>query len=801
MTDHEQFDPVCGMKVNPDQTPYKYENDRHHYAFCSAYCLECFKKDPNLFLQKNTQSIVSHEPVRETDYTCPMHPEIKQDHPGTCRECGMALESSIPHEDSHRTIYTCPMHPEIQQDSPGNCPICGMTLEPKQIEAHADHGEYREMKKRFWIGTLLTLPVLFLAMADLIPGIKEVISPVWSRFLQFILSTPVVWWAGWPFFERAWQSVLNRRLNMFSLIALGVGVAYIYSVVAFLFPHLFPSTFQHQGETPIYFDTAAVITVLVLLGQVLELKARSQTGQAIKALLGRAAKSARIVQDGQEKEVPIDQVEVGDILRVRPGDKIPVDGKIVEGKSFIDESMVSGESIPVEKIINDVVIGGTINQTGSFLMKAEKIGSATLLSRIVQMVADAQRSRAPIQSLADQVAGYFVPAVILIAVATFLIWSLFGPQPAFVYALVNAVAVLIIACPCALGLATPMSIMVGMGRGAEAGVLIKNAEALEKLEKVKTLVIDKTGTLTEGKPKLVHVIALQPEKESEVLRLAAAVEQNSEHPLASAIVQGAQERGLSLPKVEEFSSVTGGGVSGQVMGQQVLVGKLSFLQGRQIDGQALQQKAKDLQKQAQTVMFVAIGDRAAGLLTVSDPIKSSTPAAIQALHQLGLKVIMLSGDNQQTAQAVAEKLGIDQFYAGVAPQNKQEFVKQIQGKNERVAMAGDGINDAPALAAADVGIAMGTGTDVAMESADVTLVKGDLLGIVRAIHLSHAMMTNIRQNLFFAFIYNIFGVFIAAGVLYPWTGLLLNPMIAAAAMSFSSVSVIMNSLRLRRLKL
>jgi Cu+-exporting ATPase len=588
---------------------------------------------------------------------------------------------------------------------------------------------------------------------------------------------------------------------MFSLIALGVGVAYFYSLIALLFPHLFPSAFQHEGEVPVYFETAAIITVLVLLGQVLELKARSQTSQAIKALLGRAAKTARLVQNNHETDIAIEQVKVGDRLRVRPGDKVPVDGIILEGKSTIDESMVTGESIPVEKKVQDEVIGGTINQTGSFIMQAKKVGSETLLSRIVQMVAEAQRSRAPIQSLADQVSSYFVPAVVLIALAAFIIWSLVGPQPSVLYGLVNAVAVLIIACPCALGLATPMSIMVGMGRGAEAGILIKNAQALEKMEKINTLVIDKTGTLTEGKPKVMQCIAFQPERENDLLRFAAAVELPSEHPLAAAIVQAAEERGLDIPRAENFQSVTGEGVKGSVVGQEILVGKLSFLKDRQIDVSPFTEAAQEFQEKAQTVLFIAIGGKAAGLLAVNDPIKSTTSQAIHLLHQLGLKVVMLTGDNFLTARSVAQMLNIDVFFAGVAPQRKQSYVREFQGQRERVAMAGDGINDAPALAAADVGIAMGTGTDVAMESADVTLVKGDLMGIVRAIALSKAMMRNIRQNLFFAFIYNILGIFIAAGVLYPWTGLLLNPIIAALAMSFSSVSVIANALRLRRLKL
>lgn len=698
--------------------------------------------------------------------------------------------------------YTCPMHPEIVQDHPGNCPICGMTLEPKNIQSKADDSEYKDMLFRFWVGLAFSIPVLLLAMGNMLPVVNYYISPEISRWFQFLLSTPVILWAGWPFFERGWYSIVNRNLNMFSLISLGVGVAYLYSVVVFFFPQILPSSFRHDGEVALYFETAAIITVLVLLGQVLELKARSQTSQAIKALLGRAAKSARIIENGEEKEVPIDQVKINDILRVRPGDKIPVDGKITEGNSNIDESMITGEPVPVEKVAGDSIIGGTINQTGSFLMQAEKIGSETVLSRIVQMVAEAQRSRAPIQSLADTVSGYFVPIVVLIAILTFFVWALWGPQPSFIYGLVNAVGVLIIACPCALGLATPMSIMVGMGRGAEAGVLIRNAEALEKLEKVKTIIVDKTGTLTEGKPKLTQVFTLDKNMENTILKLAASVEQNSEHPLAASIVQGAKERSLSLPKVENFQSITGKGVMGKVENHEVLIGKPDFLQSKNINGIiTLQQEAQKLQGQAQTVMFIAIDGQAVGLITVSDPIKSTTSNAIQELHKLGQKIVMLTGDNEQTAQSVAKMLHIDEVQAGVAPEDKQKFVMHAKARNEFVAMAGDGINDAPALAAADVGIAMGTGTDVAMESADVTLIKGDLIGIVRAIYLSHAMMKNIRQNLFFAFIYNILSIPIAAGILYPFTGILLNPIIAALAMSLSSVSVIVNALRLRKIKL
>jgi Cu+-exporting ATPase len=790
-------DPICGMEVDSEKSSYKFSYKDKEYAFCSEYCLEKFKHNPDQFIHASVQQTTSSS----NEYTCPMHPEVKQSQPRSCPKCGMALEPKSPITTSSKIIYTCPMHPEIQQDHPGNCPICGMTLEPKTIESTPDDSEYRNMFRRFWIGSGFSIIVLFLAMGTMIPTLDRFISPHLSSLLQFILSTPVVFWCGWPLFQRGFASLVNRHLNMFSLISLGVGIAYLYSVIAYLFPSIFPETFKHHGAIPIYFETAAIITVLVLLGQVLELKARSQTSQAIKALLGRAAKSARLMKDGQEIEVAIDQVKSGDILRVKPGDKIPVDGKITEGKSSIDESMMTGEPIPVEKNIGDSVIGGTINQTGSFLMRAEKVGSETLLSRIVQMVAEAQRSRAPIQGLADKVSSYFVPAVVLIAILTFIAWTLWGPEPSLTYGLVNAVAVLIIACPCALGLATPMSIMVGMGKGAENGVLIKNAEALEKLEKVKIIIVDKTGTLTEGKPKLMQVIS-QNWKENDLLRLAASIEQSSEHPLATAIAQGAKERSIHLSQVQNFESITGGGVSGQVEGHNVLIGKSNFLQERHINGVAsLQEKAQELQKQAQTVMFVAINGQAAGLITVSDPIKSSTPEAIKQLHQLGLKLVMLSGDNEQTAQAVAKKLAIDEVHAGVGPQSKQDFVRQAQGKDGFVAMAGDGINDAPALAAADVGIAMGTGTDVAMESAEVTLVKGDLMGIIRAIHLSHAMMKNIRQNLFLAFIYNVLGIPIAAGVIYPFTGLLLNPIIAALAMSLSSVSVIVNALRLRKTKL
>jgi P-type Cu+ transporter len=701
-------------------------------------------------------------------------------------------------------IYTCPMHPQIERDHPGNCPICGMTLEPKSPAASGEeeNAELSDMTRRFWIALVLAIPVLVLAMAHVAPRTPEWVAGEWSRWIQFILSTPVVLWAGWPFFQRGWQSVRNRSLNMFTLIAMGVGVAYFYSAMVMLAPGVFPRSFAGHGKIDIYFEAAAVITVLVLLGQVLELRARSRTGGAIRALLNLAPTVARVVRDGEERDVPLEQVQRGDRLRVRPGEKIPVDGKVLEGRTSVDESMITGESIPVEKTIGDRVTGGTINQTGSILMEAEKVGAETVLSRIVEMVAQAQRSRAPIQGLADKVAGWFVPTVIAIAIITFFVWWFVGPEPRLAYAIVNAVAVLIIACPCALGLATPMSIMVGVGRGAQAGVLIKKAEAMERLEKVDTLIVDKTGTLTEGKPRLTRVVAADSISEEQLLSLAASVEQQSEHPLAASIARGAQERHVTLATVTDFQSTTGGGVIGKADGHEVLVGKPQFLRAQNVIGiEPLEAKAGELQEQGQTVMFVAVDRRAAGIIAVADPIKESSIEAIRDLHRLGIKIIMLTGDNARTAKAVAGNLGIDEVEAGVEPKRKNERVRELRARKRVVAMAGDGINDAPALAEADVGIAMGTGTDVAMESAGVTLVKGDLRGIEKAIALSRAMMRNIRQNLFFAFIYNALGIPIAAGVLYPFFGLLLNPMIAGAAMSFSSVSVIANALRLRRVKL
>jgi Cu+-exporting ATPase len=660
----------------------------------------------------------------------------------------------------------------------------------------------RDMTRRFWIGAALTLPVFVLAMAHLFSNIPAWMTSDLARWTQFAFSTPVVLWAGWPFFERAWQSIRNRSLNMFTLIAMGVGVAYFFSAIAIIVPGIFPPSFHRHGKVDIYFEAAAMITVLALLGQVLELRARSRTSAAIRALLGLAPRTARVVHNGQEVDVPLDEVKRGEIIRVRPGEKIPVDGKIIEGQSIADESMITGEAMPVEKTIGNRVIGGTVNQTGSFLMNAERVGSETVLSQIVEMVAQAQRSRAPIQGLADKISGWFVPAVIAVAAITFIAWVTLGPEPRFAYAIVNAVAVLIIACPCALGLATPMSIMVGVGRGAQAGVLIKNAEAIELMEKVDTLVVDKTGTLTEGKPRLTTIIACEWINENELLAAAAAVEQQSEHPLASAIVYAAQDRHLQLAKVTTFQSHTGGGVSGEVDGKRVSVGKSQFLKTQNIrDLGELEVEAADLQAQGQTAMFVAIDGRAAGILAVSDPVKESAPAIVERLHQSGIKIIMLTGDNERTARVVAKELGIDEVEAGVDPQRKHERVRKLRAQGHVVAMAGDGINDAPALASADVGIAMGTGTDVAMESAYITLLKGDLRGIEKAIRLSRAVMRNIRQNLFFAFIYNALGIPIAAGALYPFVAILLNPIIAGAAMSFSSVSVIVNALRLRSTKL
>jgi P-type Cu+ transporter len=718
----------------------------------------------------------------------------------------MALEPLTSVAPATRTEYVCPMHPEIVREEPGSCPICGMALDPRTVAAEKEvNPELVDMTRRFWISLVVTAPILLLAMSEMIPGrpIQHASSTRLLTWSQFALATPVALWGGWPFFQRGWVSIINRSLNMFTLIAIGTGTAYLYSVIATLFPDIFPYSFRtHSGEVAVYFEAAAVITTLVLLGQVLELRARSQTSSAIKALLGLAPKTARMLRDdGTEADVPLDRVQPDDRLRVRPGEKVPVDGIVLEGTSAVDESMVTGEPIPVEKTSGSRVTGGTVNGTGGFVMRAERVGSDTLLAQIVHMVSEAQRSRAPIQRLADVVASYFVPAVVLVAMFTFLVWGLYGPEPRMAYALVNAVAVLIIACPCALGLATPMSIMVGTGRGAMAGVLIKNAEALEVLEKVGTLVVDKTGTLTEGKPHLTSVVALPKQNEAELLRLAASLERGSEHPLAAAIVAGAQTKGLALPETEDFRSITGKGVIGTVDGRAVALGNRKLFEELTIDLGIFSERAEDLRRDGQTVMFVAIDGRPAGLLGVADPIKDSTYEAVQMLREDGIRVVMLTGDSRTTAEAVARKLGIEEVEAEVLPEQKGNVVKRLQATGRVVAMAGDGINDAPALAQAQVGIAMGTGTDVAMESAGVTLVKGDLRGIARARRLSRGTMRNIRQNLFFAFIYNALGVPLAAGVLYPMFGLLLSPMIASAAMTFSSVSVISNALRLRTLAL
>jgi P-type Cu+ transporter len=738
-------------------------------------------------------------------YTCPMHPEIEQNMPGSCPKCGMALELKTLPSITTETRYTCPMHSEVIQDQPGSCPKCGMALESQTVDADEDTTELDDMTRRFWLSALLAIPIFFSAMgAEFWPDmVNNIISPVARQWLELILSTPVVWWGGWIFFQRGWQSIVSRHLNMFTLISVGVGIAWFYSVIAVILPNLFPSSVvSESGVVPVYFEAAAVITALVLLGQVMELRARSQTNAAIKLLLGLAPKTARIVKDdGSEEDIALEHVHVGNKLRIRPGEKVPVDGEVIDGESNIDESMVTGEPIPVAKLAGNKVIGATVNGTGSLLIKAEKVGSDTLLSQIVKMVSEAQRSRAPIQRLVDSVASYFVPAVVIISIITFIVWSLWGPEPAIAFAVINAVAVLIIACPCALGLATPMSIMVGTGKGAMLGVLIKNAEALEVMEKVDTVVVDKTGTLTEGKPKLVSVTALEGFQEDTILCLAASLERASEHPLAEAIVQGTENRNITLIQTDNFQSVTGKGVTGVVDGQAIALGNLSLFQSLNIDAGNLPQQADKHRSEGQTVMLLAIDGIAAGMIGVADPIKDSTPEAIRELHHEGIRVVMLTGDSRATAEAVASKLDIDQVQADILPEQKAEVVKQLQANGFIVAMAGDGINDAPALAQAHVGIAMGTGTDVAMESAGVTLVKGDLRGIVRAIKLSRSTMKNIRQNLFFAFVYNAAGVPIAAGVLYPFFGLLLSPMIAAVAMSFSSVSVITNALRLKRIKL
>jgi P-type Cu+ transporter len=829
---NKRIDPVCGMTVDPATAAGKFDYEGETYYFCNPNCLRKFSVAPQGYLNKAPQLAAMGQPmiqlggksgsppvmataqqqlekrvIREGgEYTCPMDPEVVQTGPGACPKCGMALEPMTPASPATKTEYVCPMHPQIARDEPGSCPICGMALEPRVVTLEEEENpELKDMKRRFWVSVALTLPVLFLAMSEMIPGqpIQHAFSPRLLTFIQFALATPVVLWGGWPFFQRGWASIVNRSPNMFTLIAIGTGAAWLYSVIATFLPDIFPASFRgHGGEVAVYFEAAAVITTLVLLGQVLELRARSQTSSAIKMLLGLAPKTARIVRpNGAEEDIPLDQVHSGDLLRVRPGEKVPVDGVVIEGSSSVDESMVTGEPIPVEKTEDAKVTGGTINVAGSFVMRAERVGADTLLAQIVRMVGEAQRSRAPIQRLADAVSAWFVPAVVIIAVITFLIWAFVGPEPRMAYALVNAVAVLIIACPCALGLATPMSVMVSTGRGATAGVLIKNAEALETLEKVDTLVVDKTGTLTEGRPKLTMFANTGVVDDGTALRLAASLERSSEHPLAAAFFTAANERALKLSPASEFRSVTGKGVVGRVDGRAIALGNQSLLAELGIDIGAEAEKAGEWRERGATVIFLAVDKRLAYLFGVEDPIKESSREAIRELHEEGLRIVMFTGDNRATAEAVAQRLGIGEVIAEVLPEHKSEFVAWLQNEGRIVAMAGDGVNDAPALARAHVGIAMGAGTDVAMESAGVTLVQGDLRGIVRAIKLSRATMRNIRQNLFFAFVYNALGVPIAAGALYPITGLLLSPMIASAAMTFSSVSVITNALRLRKLDL
>jgi len=804
------IDPVCGMEVDPPDTAGRVMHEGHEYLFCSEHCVEAFRTDPEKYLHAGAPSEHgadahsvhdTHQPVHSAGgrYTCPMHPEILKGGPGVCPKCGMALEAALP---ALGTEYTCPMHQEIVRDQPGSCPICGMALEPRMAAgSERPNPELIDMTRRFWVAAILAVPVLVLAMVPELFGV-QILDPAARQWVQFALATPVVLWAGWPFFVRGAASIRSGNLNMFTLISLGVGIAYLYSVAATLVPGLFPAVLHEHGVVPNYFEAAAVITALVLLGQVLELRARSRTGNAIKALLGLAPKFARIIRpSGVEEDVPIDAIVPGDSLRVRPGEKIPVDGIAIAGASSVDESMITGEPLPVEKHEGDRVIGSTVNSTGAFVMRAERVGADTLLAQIVRMVAAAQRSRAPIQRLADVAASYFVPAVMLVSAVTFVIWYLAGPVPSLAYAIVNSVAVLIIACPCALGLATPMAIMVGTGKGATAGVLVRDAAALETMEKVNTLVVDKTGTLTEGRPRIVSVVALAPFDEKHLLALAASLEVASEHPLAAAIAEGARNKRVTPAPASDFQSLTGKGVTGRVDGRVVALGTAVLLRSLNVDTNSLAARAEELRRDGQTVMMIAVDGAPAGLIAVIDPVKQSTPEAVRALRADGVRIVMLTGDSATTAAAVARKLGIEEVRAEVLPDQKANEVKRLQEQGLIVAMAGDGINDAPALAQAHVGIAMGSGTDVAMESAGVTLVKGDLRAIAKARQLSRATMRNIRENLFFAFIYNTLGVPIAAGVLYPAFGLLLSPMIASAAMSFSSVSVIANSLRLRRLPL
>jgi Cu+-exporting ATPase len=805
------IDPVCGMTVNPATARAKGDYKGKTYYFCCPGCATKFNVDPERYLKSpsapamvmlgsigaNAEPAPQLKAVKGARYICPMDPEVVADRPGACPRCGMALEPEVPL--IAKTQWTCPMHPEIVRDEPGSCPICGMALEPRTVSAEEDNPELRDMSRRFWVGLALSAPLL-LAM---LPWFEALVPHAVMAWVQLALATPVVLWCGWPFFQRFWASLANRSLNMFTLIGLGVGTAYIYSLFATITPDIFPETFRTMhGGPPVYFESAALITVLVLLGQVVELRARSRTNMAIRALLDLSPKTARRINpDGSEQDISLHDVHPGDRLRIRPGEKVPVDGVIEEGTTSLDESMITGESLPVEKKAGAKVIGGTLNTTGSVVMRAERVGAETMLARIVRMVSEAQRTRAPIQRLADRVSGYFVPLVVITAIITAVVWGLFGPEPRLAHGLVNAVAVLIIACPCALGLATPIAIMVATGRGAHAGVLIKNAEALEVMQKVDTLVVDKTGTLTEGKPSVVavHGVGMQ---EAELLRFAAGVERGSEHPLARAIVDAAEEKGLAIASASRFEYQPGMGVAGSIDGREVVVGTAELIQrGRLPIDESLRRLANDLRNKGQTVVFVAVDNKVTGLLGVADRIKSDALATIQALKQERIQVVMLTGDNRATAEAVGRELAIRDVYAGVLPEQKLEVIQKLQREGHNVAMAGDGINDAPALAQAHVGIAMGSGTDVAIESAGITLIKGDLRGILRARRLSQATMRNIKQNLFFAFVYNSLGVPIAAGVLYPFFGLLLSPIIGAAAMSFSSVSVITNSLRLRHVKL
>jgi Cu+-exporting ATPase len=799
----EVVDPVCGMSILPsDAVGHVTQRAQTNY-FCSQSCLDRFRASPETYLNAAPAASHGHEQGDTREYTCPMDPEVRRIGPGACPKCGMALEpvSATP---LTKTEWTCPMHPEIVRDEPGSCPICGMALEPRDVTLDEQNPELDDMTRRFRWSLVLTTPILAFMVSEFLPGqpLQHALPPAAMTWSQFLLATPVVLWGGWPFFVRGWASVVNRHLNMFTLIALGVGAAYVFSVVATLAPGLFPASFRtHGDQIGVYFEPAAVIVVLVLLGQVLELRARSRTSSAIKKLLGLTPTTARRIDASDaEQDVPLEHVQVGDRLRVRPGERVPVDGVVVDGTTTVDESMVTGEPIPVEKAATNKVTGGTVNGTGTFVMEAQRVGSDTLLAQIVRLVGEAQRSRAPIQRLADTVSGWFVPIVILVAVVTFGVWAVWGPEPRLAHALVNAVAVLIIACPCALGLATPMSIMVGTGRGAEIGVLLRNAEALEVMEKIDTVVVDKTGTLTEGKPALTTVVPAAPIDEATLLRLVASLEKVSEHPLAEAIVRGAEQRAVQTGPVTNFRSITGKGVVGTVDGRIVAIGNAAMLSemGATVTST---EPADALRRNGETVMFVAVDGVYAGLVGVADRIKATTVEAIKALHDEGLRIVMLTGDSRVTAEAVARSVGIDTVEAEVLPEHKAAVIKRLQAEGRRVAMAGDGINDAPALAQADVGIAMGTGTDVAMESAGVTLVQGDLRGLVRARRLSRATMRNIRQNLFFAFIYNALGVPVAAGVLYPAFGLLLSPIIASAAMTFSSVSVIGNALRLRRQEL